>query len=128
MPPTILIVDDEQPLTDVIRLLVEDLGHRAVTACNGVEALEVIQREKPSLVISDIMMPRMSGDELCRRLREEPELQDLKVILMSAAGSRRAEGTGADAFIHKPFDLDAMERLLSRFIDERTESYTNGSS
>ena len=116
MPPTVLIVDDEQPLTDVIRLLVEDLGHRAVTASNGVEALEAVRREKPDLVISDIMMPLMPGDELCRRLKQEPDCRDLKIILMSAAGSRRAEGVGADAFVHKPFDLDAIERLVSQFI------------
>ena len=116
MAPVVLIVDDEQPLTDVIRLLVEDLGHRAVTASNGVEALELVRRDKPDLVISDIMMPLMPGDELCRRLKQEPDLRDLKVILMSAAGSRRAEGTGADAFVHKPFDLDAIERLVSEFV------------
>ena len=118
MCPMVLIVDDEQPLTDVIRLLVEDLGHRAVTASNGAEALELVQRERPDLVISDIMMPLMPGDELCRRIKEEPGFRDLKVILMSAAGSRRAEGTGADAFVHKPFDLEAIERLLSDFIEQ----------
>lgn len=126
MPPTVLIVDDEPPLTDVICLLVEDLGHRALTASNGVEALEIAEREHPDLVISDIMMPLMSGDELCRRLKEAPDLRGMKVILMSAAGSRRAEGTGADAFVHKPFDLEAMERLLSRFIEEVGGSHTNG--
>lgn len=126
MPPTVLIVDDEPPLTDVIRLLVEDLGHRALTASNGVEAFELAEREHPDLVISDIMMPLMSGDELCRRLKQQPELRGLKVILMSAAGSRRAEGTGADAFVHKPFDLEAMERLLSRFVSQRPDSHTNG--
>ncbi len=117
MSPKVLIVDDEQPLTDVIRLLVEDMGHRALTASNGVEALELVQREKPNLVISDIMMPLMSGDELCRRLKEAPGLYDLKVILMSAAGSRHAEGTGADAFLHKPFDLEDIEQLVIHFIE-----------
>ena len=116
MPPTVLIVDDEEPLTDVIRLLIEDLGHRALTASNGQEALELIRRERPDLVISDIMMPLMPGDELCRRIKQELGYQDLKIILMSAAGSRRAEGTGADAFVHKPFDLDAIERLVTSFI------------
>ncbi len=116
MSPKVLIVDDEQPLTDVIRLLVEDLGHHALTASNGVEALEVFEREQPDLVISDIMMPLMPGDELCRRLKQEPGFREVKIILMSAAGSRRAEGTGADAFVHKPFDLDAIEELLSQFI------------
>ena len=117
MPPTVLIVDDEQPLTDVIRLLMEDLGHRAVTAANGVEALEIARREKPDLVISDIMMPLMPGDELCRRLKREVD-DGLKVVLMSAAGARRAEGTGADAFVNKPFDLETVEDVVRRLLDD----------
>src|SRR6476659_7751483 len=112
----VLVVDDEEPVADVIRLLVEDLGHRVLTARDGVEALELVQREKPGLVISDIMMPRMSGDELCRRLKREPEYRHTRVILMSAAGARRAEETGADAFVHKPFDLETIEELVERFV------------
>jgi len=116
MAAVVLVVDDEQPVAEVIRLLVEDLGHRAVTAPNGLEALKLVEREKPRLVISDIMMPHMPGDELCRRLKNEPEHRGVKVILMSAADARRADETGADAFVRKPFDLDAMERLVERFI------------
>jgi two-component system, sensor histidine kinase and response regulator len=115
MAAIVLVVDDEQPVADVIRLLVEDLGHHVFTAFNGVEALELAQREKPRLVISDIMMPHMSGDELCRRLKSEPSLGSVKVILMSAAGSVRTEGTGADAFLHKPFDLETVEQLVMQF-------------
>jgi two-component system, sensor histidine kinase and response regulator len=115
MASIVLVVDDEQPVADVIRLLVEDLGHQVYTAFNGVEALELAQRQKPRLVISDIMMPHMSGDELCRRLKSEPSLASVKVILMSAAGSGRAEETGADAFLHKPFDLETVEQLVTRF-------------
>jgi CheY-like chemotaxis protein len=116
MAAVVMVVEDEQPVAEVIRLLVEELGHRVVTAPNGLEALKLARREKPRLVISDIMMPHMPGDELCRRLKNEPAHRDVKVILMSAAGARRAEETGADAFLHKPFDLDAVERLVERFI------------
>ena len=116
MAQIVLVVDDEQPVADVVRLLVEDLGHRVFTAPDGVVALELVQREKPNLVISDIMMPRMSGDELCRRLKSDPRYADVKIVLMSAAGSRRAEGTGADAFIHKPFDLEAIEGIVQDLV------------
>jgi CheY-like chemotaxis protein len=112
---TVLIVEDEQPVAEVLSLLVEDLGHRALTASDGVAALEVANREKPNLVISDIMMPNMAGDELCRRLKKEPRHLGVKVILMSAAGSARAADSGADAFLHKPFDLETMEQLVIRF-------------
>jgi len=115
MPATILVVEDEEPVADVISLLVQDLGHRVFTAPNGVEGLKIARREKPALVISDIMMPQMPGDEMCRQLKSNPEYEGVKVILMSAAGSRRAADTGADAFLHKPFDLEAIEQLVSRF-------------
>jgi CheY-like chemotaxis protein len=115
MASIVLVVEDEEPVADVICLLVEDLGHRVFTAPNGLAALELARQEKPRLVISDIMMPHMPGDELCRRLKSEPGLDDVKVILMSAAGSHRAEGTGADAFVHKPFDLNTIERLVTLF-------------
>lgn len=111
---TVLIVEDEEPVAEVLSLLVEDLGHRALTAPDGVVALEVARRERPSLVISDIMMPNMPGDELCRRLKTENQHGEVKVILMSAAGSARAVNSGADAFLHKPFDLDTMEQLVIR--------------
>jgi two-component system sensor histidine kinase/response regulator len=118
MSALVLVVEDEAPVADIIRLLVEDLGYRVVTAPNGAEGLEVARREKPNLVISDIMLPLMPGDELCRRLKQEPEHSGVKVVLMSAAGARRAEGAGADAFVHKPFDLETVEELVQRFIHE----------
>jgi two-component system, OmpR family, phosphate regulon response regulator PhoB len=62
------------------------------------------------------MMPRLTGDELCRQLKAEPGLAETKVVLMSAAGGRRAENTGADAFIHKPFDLDTIEKVVEELI------------
>jgi len=115
MASIVLVVDDEQPVADILRLLVEDLGHQVFTAHNGLEALALARQEKPKLVISDIMMPHMPGDELCRQLKSEPGFNGVRVILMSAAGSRRVENTGADAFLHKPFDLETIEQLVSRF-------------
>ena len=112
----ILVVDDEAPVADVIRMLVEDLGHRVFTAADGVAALELVEKERPRLVISDIMMPRMAGDELCRRIKGTPGYRSVKVVLMSAAGARRAEETGADAFVHRPFEFETIEELVERFV------------
>lgn len=117
MDVTVLVVDDEPPLTDVIRLLIEDLGHRVVTARDGVEALELSQNLHPDLVISDIMMPRLAGDELCRRLKDAPETADIKIVLMTAALSASAERAGADGFLIKPFDLDDVEALIQRLVE-----------
>ena len=113
----ILIVDDEAPVRDFLALVLEDLGHRVVAAINGRHALTIAAEEHPDLVISDVMMPLMGGVELTRRLKAgETGDRDLPVILMSSAGPAAAVGAGADAFIDKPFDLEAMEKLVARWV------------
>jgi CheY-like chemotaxis protein len=113
----ILVVDDEAPVRDFLALVLEDLGHRVVAAMNGRHALAVAAEEHPDLVISDVMMPLMGGVELTRRLKAgEAGHRDLPVILMSAAGPAAADGAGADAFIDKPFELAAIERLVARWV------------
>ena len=112
---TILIVDDEEPVRGFLAQLLADAGHRTLQAVHGAEALAVVQKDRPDLVVSDIMMPVLNGAELCRRLKAGEETRAIPVILMSAAGRRSADGTGADAFIAKPFDLEAMETLVQRW-------------
>lgn len=112
---TILIVDDEEPVRDFLAQLLTDAGHRTLQAVNGAEALEVVEKERPDLVVSDIMMPVLNGAELCRRLKARADTPVIPVILMSSAGARAADGAGADAFIVKPFDLDHMEALVGRW-------------
>ena len=113
----ILVVDDEAPVRDVLALVLEDLGHRVVAATDGRHALTVAAQEHPDLVISDVMMPLMGGVELTRRLKAgEAGNRNLPVILMSSAGPAAADGAGADAFIDKPFELVAMEKLVARWV------------
>lgn len=116
-PAVILVVDDEAPVRDVLALVLEDLGHRVVWATDGRHALAVAAEEHLDLVISDVMMPLMGGVELTRRLKAgEAGDRNLPVILMSSAGPAAADGAGADAFIDKPFELVAMEKLVARWL------------
>jgi CheY-like chemotaxis protein len=112
---TILIVDDEEPVRDFLAQLLADVGHRTLQAIHGAEALRLVENERPDLVIADIMMPVLNGAELCRRLKAGATTNAIPVILMSAAGPRAADGTGADAFIAKPFDLEDIEALVDRW-------------
>jgi two-component system, OmpR family, response regulator VicR len=112
---TILIVDDEEPVRDFLAQLLADAGHRTLQAVHGAEALEVVEKERPDLVVSDIMMPVLNGAELCRRLKAGTATNAIPVILMSSAGPRAADGAGADAVIAKPFDLEDMEALVGRW-------------
>ena len=116
---TILIVDDEEPVRDFLAQLLADAGHRTLQAIHGNQALELVENERPDLVVSDIMMPVLNGAELCRRLKAGTATNAIPVILMSAAGPQAADGTGADAFIAKPFDLEDMEALVGRWSPPR---------
>jgi CheY-like chemotaxis protein len=113
---TILIVEDEAPLRELLADLVEDAGYRALQAIHGRQALALIEQERPDVVLSDVMMPVLSGAELCRILKAQPSTARIPVILMSAAGPAIADGAGADAFVDKPFDLTEVEGLVRRWL------------
>ena len=112
---TILIVDDEEPVRDFLAQVLTAAGHRALQAIHGAQALELVANEWADLVVADIMMPVLNGAELCRRLKAGTATNAIPVILMSSAGPRAADGTGADALIAKPFDLEDMEALVGRW-------------
>jgi two-component system, OmpR family, phosphate regulon response regulator PhoB len=113
---TILIVDDEEPVRELVALLLRGGGYHTLQAIHGAQALELITKEHPDLVISDVMMPVLNGAELCRRLKAGPDTRAIPVILMSAAGPRSADGSGSDAFLAKPFDLAELEALVRRWV------------
>lgn len=113
---TILIVDDEEPIRDLLAALLEGVGHRALGAIHGAQALEMAAKEPLDLVISDIMMPVLNGTELCHRLKAGADRRLIPVILMSSAGSRTVNGSGADAFIAKPFLIEEMAELVRRWL------------
>ena len=115
--PRILVVDDEQAISQVLHDLLTDEGYEVLTAGNGWEALACMTDGRPDLVLSDVMMPVMDGAELCKALAADARYGTIPVVLMSAAG----EGTTRErctyaAFVAKPFNLldilDTVERLL----------------
>jgi CheY-like chemotaxis protein len=113
---TILVVDDEQPVVDLLTDMLEDEGHTVVSAYNGRIALELVAHQQPDLIISDVMMPFVDGIQLCRRLREEYDAKSLPVILMSAALPPDLSSCGANAFLGKPFDIDRFEDLIAKYV------------
>ena len=113
---TILIVEEEEPVRELVALVLQDGGHRTLQAIHGGQALELVAREHPDVVISDIMMPVIGGAELCRRLKAKPKTRAIPVILMSSAGRTAADGTGSDAFLAKPFELDELEAVVRRWL------------
>lgn len=109
MMATILLVDDEREIAEAIRSILEDEGYAVRSCSDGTQALEQLRRDLPNLVLSDVMMPRMSGLELLAAIRKEPRTRKVPVILMSAVspGKNRSEAKWND-FLKKPFNLDAL--------------------
>lgn len=111
----VLVVDDEPDLRELYAVNLAEAGHEVVTATNGAEGLGVLERERPDVVLVDLMMPVMDGYEFLRHLRKMPEHQRTPAIVVSAAAtggfSRRL---GADAFVAKPFDADELVSVVER--------------
>ena len=114
---TVLIIDDEAPILELLADIVEEKGHVALCASDGVEGLALARATHPDLIIADVMMPLLDGFTLLRVLRSEPELEHITVVLVSA-GFPRGGGfqtdPPADAYLRKPFDVSAVESILDQ--------------
>ena len=115
MEQKILIVDDEAHIRMLIEQTLEELedeGVEFLTAENGEIALEIIQKENPKLVFLDVMMPKMNGMEVCRRVKKELELNNVFIVLLTAKGQeldrQRGQEVGADVYMTKPFDPEII--------------------
>ena len=107
MSKKILIADDEPNIVAAIEFLLKQRGHDVYTATDGAEALSIVERIVPDLVLLDVMMPQASGYEVCQNIRRRPEWRHIKVIMLSAKGRdvevTKGMAVGADAYVTKPF-------------------------
>ena len=125
----ILIVEDEPNNRAILQTLVQDfLRARTMVADDGQQALDAVAREKPDLILMDLMMPVLDGLSTVRRLKGDPATAGIPIIALTALARMEdqtaAKEAGCDAFIAKPFDLEDVERAVSRFLDgtERREA------
>ena len=113
---TILIVDDEKEIRDLISIYLENEGFRVIKACNGVEALKILEIEEVHLIVLDIMMPEMDGIKACLKIRED---KNMPIIMLSAKSEDMDKifglTTGADDYLTKPFNpLELIARIKSQ--------------
>ena len=112
MKPYVLIVEDEDSLATLLQYNLDKEAFRVAVATDGEEALLMIDEAAPDLVVLDWMLPKVSGVEVCRRLRARPETRNLPIIMLTARGeeSDRIRGldTGADDYIVKPFSMSEL--------------------
>ena len=119
---TLLIADDEPAILDLVRFTLEDPQVRIVEASDGATALELAQQLRPDVALLDVKMPRLSGLDVCRRLRDLPECAHTRVVLLTAAAQaedrRRGLSAGADHYLTKPFSPLALLTLVRSLMPE----------
>ena len=119
---TVLVVDDEPFICRSLSFVLRKGNYNVVEARNGEEALAAVRQHKPDLVFMDVMMPKLNGFDVCAQIKQDPELRDTRVILLTAKGqdSDREVGTraGADDYMTKPFSptkiLERARAMLAR--------------
>lgn len=119
-PPRILVVEDEDNIALALNYLMSREGYHNDRIANGADALPRIRETRPDLVLLDIMLPEVSGFEICQAVRLDPGLADVKILMMTArgAGVERQKGLalGADGFISKPFELAELRSEVRRLL------------
>ena len=116
----VLVVEDEDNIATALEFLITREGYGHDRVASGAEALPRIRDTHPDLVLLDIMLPEVSGYEICERIRTDPGLADIKVLMMTARGSaierKRGLELGADGFISKPFELNDLRAEVRRLL------------
>jgi two-component system alkaline phosphatase synthesis response regulator PhoP len=114
--PVVLVVDDNQQNLELVQAYLEDVDCETIPAYDGPEALEIVNRVKPDLILLDVMMPKMSGFEVCKRIKNTPKTSDIPVIMVTALNEfgdiERAIDCGTDDFLSKPVNkLELLTRV-----------------
>jgi DNA-binding response OmpR family regulator len=121
--PLILVADDDETILGLVVYRLEHSGYRVVTARDGEEALRLALAERPALAVIDIMMPKLDGYELTRRLRSHEETKDMPVILLTArvqeADVDRGFEAGADDYLRKPFSPQELRSRVQALLGRR---------
>ncbi|AXQ92732.1 response regulator [Cereibacter azotoformans] len=118
----ILVVEDEDNIAIALDYLITREGYEHDRVASGAEALGRIRATHPDLVLLDVMLPEVSGYEICQGVRLDPTLADVKILMMTARGSaierKKGLALGADGFISKPFELKALREEVRRLLGE----------
>ena len=113
---TVLVVDDEPVLRTIVREILHEEGYAVIEAADGRVMLEIMARERPDLVLMDVMMPGIDGREAYRQLRSRPEHRDVPVVMMSAGVRPIKLDPSIAGFMAKPFDVTQLIELVARLI------------
>lgn len=119
----ILVVDDEIPIQDALKVRLNASGYDVITASDGQEALDKARAEKPDLIILDVLMPKMDGYEVARLLKFDTKYKNIPIIMLTAktqsSDKRTGEDVRVDEYVTKPFDTKNLITLISKHVGEK---------
>lgn len=120
--PDILVADDNPQILELLEAYLDPLGVNVRVVGNGDEALHAVEHKRPNLILLDIMMPKKSGFEVCRSLKDDDRFKDIPVIMVTAlhelGDQERAEDSGADGFITKPVNKLELIDLIQKHLGQ----------
>ncbi|NDJ59620.1 MAG: response regulator [Chloroflexi bacterium] len=118
----ILIAEDERDIRELINFTLMLAGHTVTMAANGEEAVQLVHQAQPNLIMMDVRMPKMTGYEACRQIKQMDEFKQVPVVFLSAKGQDEEIQTGLDAgavaYILKPFDAEELTRQVNELIEK----------
>ena len=120
----VLVVDDEPNILFALEETVRDLGFECIAACDGEDALIIARGARPDLIITDVIMPRLNGFELCEKLKADKATSDIPVVMVTVRALERdrkeGSGAGAAAYLTKPFHLTELKEVIDRLLPPLT--------
>lgn len=121
MAKKILVVDDEPDMLDLATVRLKKLGYEVIEAVDAEEALSILQKDIPDLILLDLLLPKIQGDELCKKLKADDKFKHIPVILFTASAirlsfSEKIKEMGADDCIMKPFEPEELLSKVKKFI------------
>ncbi|GAC1331915.1 MAG: hypothetical protein NVSMB17_10400 [Candidatus Dormibacteria bacterium] len=124
MPQTLMLVDDDPQLRRVVSMFFELEGYNVLQADDGRKAIEMLTEYVPDVILLDLMMPEVTGLEVCQHVRGSKRLKEIPVVIFTAAEMKEEElqAAGADRFITKPYSLEGLRRVVRTLIKEGTAS------
>lgn len=113
-----MICDDDQGILDMVEMIIEEYGYSVSTQLNSMHLLQQMEEEKPDLLLLDIWMPVLSGDQVLKNIRAVSKFQSLPVIMYSASneGAAIARKSGADDYLSKPFDIETLVKKIKNLL------------
>ncbi len=122
MSEKVLIVDDEPHIVTSLRFLMQQAGLEIITCDDGLMALDVIRKQRPQLVLLDVMLPTMDGLQVLKALRDDPDTSHIKIIMLTAKGRaddiEQGMNAGADLYITKPFSTRSLMNDVRKLLED----------